>query len=515
VLDAAPTADVTVTIDGLPQLTGAPSPITFTPANWNIPQTVTVTAVDDLAVEGSHTGTLTHAMASADGNYNGLAGPSVLATIGDNDNAGIAVTPTGGGTNVVEGGATDKVSYVLTAQPMVDVTITLATNSQLEVSPTTLTFTNANWNIPLDVTVTAIDDHIDEDDPHTGVVNATAASSDPGWAAMSVPQVLAYVGDNDEAGIVFEETDDETKVSEDGDTDFVNIRLNSQPSGEVTISLTPDKQVKVSKQEIDFNASDWDKTVEVEISAVDDGDVEGDHLGIIVTKTTSNDSKYGAVSGSLEAKIKDNDKDDHSLPVIPDDTKPKQKIPKAPKIDSTSSGATDSAANKSSESVAPESASSSDTSDGKGDLKGQVPSKGDQKESTARSEQASAVNDKLPKKSPETLGSWAKDHTAVLASLAGGLLALMTILGMMMRDNAVVAGGKRRGAAAAKRRSRPSADARREIKERKALARERQQELKAQKQQIKEIKKTAEQQRKEEIKARKRDNESRERKDKK
>jgi hypothetical protein len=85
VLNAAPTANVTVTINSGTELMVAPATLTFTPANWAVPQTVTVTAVDDALVEGPHTGMITHTATSADAAYNGIAVASVTANITDND----------------------------------------------------------------------------------------------------------------------------------------------------------------------------------------------------------------------------------------------------------------------------------------------------------------------------------------------------------------------------------------------------------------------------------------------
>ncbi len=88
-LRSAPTADVTVTINGGTQIgTSAPT-LTFTPANWNVAQTVTATAIDDASTEGPHGGTITHTVASADAAYQGLAAPSVNASIDDNDAAAL------------------------------------------------------------------------------------------------------------------------------------------------------------------------------------------------------------------------------------------------------------------------------------------------------------------------------------------------------------------------------------------------------------------------------------------
>jgi len=86
-----PITDVTVNLS-----TAAPSEITFdvssltfTMANWNTPQTVTVTAVDDSDIEGNHTGSIDINTTSADTNYNTLT-DSFNANITDNDSAPVA-----------------------------------------------------------------------------------------------------------------------------------------------------------------------------------------------------------------------------------------------------------------------------------------------------------------------------------------------------------------------------------------------------------------------------------------
>lgn len=85
VLNKQPTANVTIAINSSTQTTTAPTFLTFTTANWNVAQTVTVTAVNDTAIEGDHSGTITHTATSTDTNYNGISIPSVAAAITDND----------------------------------------------------------------------------------------------------------------------------------------------------------------------------------------------------------------------------------------------------------------------------------------------------------------------------------------------------------------------------------------------------------------------------------------------
>jgi hypothetical protein len=87
VLTSQPSANVVVTITPDGQLAAAPTTLTFTPANWNVPQAVTVTAIDDSADEGAHTGTISHSSASADADYDGIAIAQVSVGITDDDAA--------------------------------------------------------------------------------------------------------------------------------------------------------------------------------------------------------------------------------------------------------------------------------------------------------------------------------------------------------------------------------------------------------------------------------------------
>ena len=68
-LDHAPTANVVVSATPNAQVTVSPPSLTFTTSNWQLPQFFTVTAVDDQAQEGAHTGTVTHAVTSTDATY--------------------------------------------------------------------------------------------------------------------------------------------------------------------------------------------------------------------------------------------------------------------------------------------------------------------------------------------------------------------------------------------------------------------------------------------------------------
>jgi len=108
--------------------------------------------------------------------------------------AGVTVVQSGGTTTVAEGGATDSYSLVLDSQPVSDVTITITPGAQLTTNVPSVLFTPLNWNVPQNVTVTAIDDAVFEQ-AHTGTL--THAASGGGYTGVVIANVVAAITDND------------------------------------------------------------------------------------------------------------------------------------------------------------------------------------------------------------------------------------------------------------------------------------------------------------------------------
>ncbi len=82
-LSAAPTQPVTIVIDGNGELDVSPSTIEFTPDNWNVSRTLTVSALSDEIVDGDDVGELVYRLESLDANYSALAVPQTRATVRD------------------------------------------------------------------------------------------------------------------------------------------------------------------------------------------------------------------------------------------------------------------------------------------------------------------------------------------------------------------------------------------------------------------------------------------------
>src|SRR5207245_2684 len=134
VLTSQPAADVSIGLSSsdLTEGTVAPALVTFTAADWNTPQTVTVTGVDDQVVDGNIAYTIvTAAAVSTDPVYDNLNAADVAVTNTDNDVAGITVNPTSGLTTT-EAGGTATITIVLTSQPTANVAIGLSSSDLTE-----------------------------------------------------------------------------------------------------------------------------------------------------------------------------------------------------------------------------------------------------------------------------------------------------------------------------------------------------------------------------------------------
>jgi ELWxxDGT repeat protein len=90
-LSYAPTSTVTLQLNGGSQLTAVDqanpgnSFLTFTTENWNTPQTILISAVNDELREGIHSGTLSFTTVSTDVQYSSLSVTSLSVSIHDND----------------------------------------------------------------------------------------------------------------------------------------------------------------------------------------------------------------------------------------------------------------------------------------------------------------------------------------------------------------------------------------------------------------------------------------------
>ncbi|QEG23077.1 endonuclease/exonuclease/phosphatase family protein [Mariniblastus fucicola] len=114
-------------------------------------------------------------------------------------------------------------------------------------------------------------------------------------------------------GVSITETGGSTSVSEDGTTDSYQLVLDSVPTSNVTVVVTPDSQIDIGNGagvavSLTFTPANAQSPQTINISAIDDAIVEGVHTSTITHSATSGDPDYdGIFVESLDVSISDND----------------------------------------------------------------------------------------------------------------------------------------------------------------------------------------------------------------
>ena len=238
VLGSRPTGDVAVgvTLPTGTDLTLDKTTLTFTSTNWDVAQTVTVTAAEDDDGVTDAGVTLTHTVSG--GGYGSTTVPDVEVSITENDTAGLVLSKTG--LTVTEGDAAGS-SYTvkLATRPSGSVSVTISGHdgADLSLSGTTLssnqlTFTVDDWNAAQTVTVKA--GHDDDGAADTAALTHTASGGDYAGITADLP---VTVTDDDTAAIVLSETG-LTVTEGDAAGSSYTVKLATEPSGSVIVTIS-------------------------------------------------------------------------------------------------------------------------------------------------------------------------------------------------------------------------------------------------------------------------------------
>lgn len=307
-LETEPRADVLVALTPDQYVATTFPTLTFTPLNWNQPQIVTVTAVDNLIAEGTHLGLISHSSSSADPFYDIADGGQVTIDVQDNDQAGVVFTPTDGATYVSQAGITDSYAVVLISEPRANVIITIDPGAQLVVVPGTLTFTPQNWNQPRDVQVLDLANS-GQQTSQLAYINHTASSADAMYDSFGLPR-LAVIADNAlprGAGLLLTATEQGNMIVEGGKTDAFTLRLNTAPTANVILHLASDGAFTVTPSVVTFTPTNWNVSQTVMAAALDDFRAEGNRLASALV-TVTGAPEYAELSLAIPVVIVDNDR---------------------------------------------------------------------------------------------------------------------------------------------------------------------------------------------------------------
>ena len=111
------------------------------------------------------------------------------------------------------------------------------------------------------------------------------------------------------------ESDDDTQVTEGGNSDTYQVLLNSQPTANVTINLQPDNQSLVSQDTLVFTPQNWSVPQTVTVNAADDSNPESFSHGSAIAHTISTtDANYSNINiPNLNLQVIDNDDADAEI----------------------------------------------------------------------------------------------------------------------------------------------------------------------------------------------------------
>ncbi|MBF2760280.1 MAG: hypothetical protein ISN28_08405 [Ectothiorhodospiraceae bacterium AqS1] len=297
-LTSAPTGDdvlVTVTKSGSVSVTASPGTLTFSSANWNTPQTVTVRAAEDY--DGVND-TAAVALSASGADYGGV-NEDVTVNVTDNDTPGLTVDPS---SLDVDEGEDETIDVKLTTQPQggsVSVDLTKTGSDDITLNPTALTFTSTTWSTSQTVTVSAADDDDGADD--SASLTLSASGADYGNVSGNVQ---VDVMDDDTRGLIV--SSDTVGVTEGSDKDFT-FSLKTQPSGgNVTVNITKSgsADVTVSPASVTFTADDWNTPKTVTVSIAEDDDGVDDSASVSLSASGAD---YGSISADVTIDGSDND----------------------------------------------------------------------------------------------------------------------------------------------------------------------------------------------------------------
>ncbi len=299
--------DVTITITTDPATltnvaTVTPNQLTFTSANWEMAQEVSVNPDTDTDSDDE---SFTIKLAASGGGYDHEA--SVAVTISDVNKAGIKLSKS---TSSIAEGATDTWTVELNTNPGAGETVKVAVVSSdtgaATVDMTELTFTgdtegeqDGTWRTAQTVTVMGEEDSdiVDES------VTFTHSVTSDNYAADAI-EVTVAVEDNEAATI---------KVStmaitmDEGTTASYTMELSAQPNATVVVRFSEDSdKLSVNRERITFRRNDWDKARTNEVTAAHDED-DADETITIVHTAEGDGSGYAGQTVNVVVTIKDDD----------------------------------------------------------------------------------------------------------------------------------------------------------------------------------------------------------------
>ncbi|WP_156013229.1 COG1470 family protein [Thioalkalivibrio sp. HK1] len=288
-LNSAPSANTTIDLlsGDAGAVTLSPNMLTFTTSDYATEQQVTLTAVQD---DDAQPEDVTITLSVRSGSGYSSENETVTVSVADDEDETIIVSPT---TVEIEEGVSAGATFTVTleAEPVsgdVNLSLTSGDPAAVMVSPSTLTFTAANYDMPQTVSVTPVDD----DNPVHEIVPVTLAVTNSSAYSAPGATVTVEVKDDEAAprGTIILSGPDRFNLSEGGGTDTgtgsFTVKIDDiTTDSNITVSVVSDDPgaVSVSPATLIFPHDDFTTPQPVTVTAEDDADALHESVSIVVS----------------------------------------------------------------------------------------------------------------------------------------------------------------------------------------------------------------------------------------
>ncbi len=201
-LSMAPTSAVTITaaVSDETEIALDKLSITFTPDNWETPQTFLVSGINDGVRDGDTQSEISFTVTTTDTQYTDF-GPYLLNVkcVDDGENTSSHIVLSRAGTlETTEDGQATTLSIKLDQRPTSNVTIQVVVSdpSEAVAQPKTIVFDAANYDEAQNVSIIGMDD-AEDDGPQRYTVTFEVTSDDPEFSGASMPTLTFVNRDNE------------------------------------------------------------------------------------------------------------------------------------------------------------------------------------------------------------------------------------------------------------------------------------------------------------------------------
>lgn len=207
---------------------------------------------------------------------------------------GLALGPPTGATTESGGQVTFTVALSAAPSGTATVMVTALDDTEVQVSPASLTFNETNWANPRTVTVRGVDDDAADGDQTVEVTLSTGTSADAEFAARPDVSIAVVNLDDDQAAVNVAASGGAT--SEGGGQVTLTVSLSAAPRSDVVLALSSSdaSEATLSTSSLTF-AAGTTGPLSVVVTGEDDGQADGNQTFSIVLTASSGDAAYAGL----------------------------------------------------------------------------------------------------------------------------------------------------------------------------------------------------------------------------